>query len=148
MFDFFKNKKRKVSFYGEKPYKPHKNDAGWDLTNQSEGVVDGHHGALLSTGFRMDIPAGFCGLVLPRSSISVQNILVSTGVIDSGYKGEVRVNVFNLNPSPFMFERGQRIAQLVIVPILQCSMKETWSLNAFLEVVTDRSEGGFGSSGK
>lgn len=145
---FFRKLIGKIHFFGTEPYKAHSNDAGWDLVADDSVTLESNTGALINTGFRVDIPAGYAGLVLPRSSISAQNILVFTGVIDSGYKGEVRINLYNLNRGPFVVDRGQRVAQLVIVPVCAASLSRVLSLGAFLQRLTDRGERGFGSTGR
>ena len=148
MFKAIINKIKRIHYFGTEPYKAHSNDAGWDLSADSSVVIESFTGAIINTGLRIDIPAGYAGLVLPRSSISAQNILVFTGVIDSGYKGEVRINLYNLNRGPFVVERGQRVAQLVIVPVCAASLSRVLSLGAFLQRLTDRGERGFGSTGR
>ncbi len=148
MFNRIISKIKKIHFFGTEPYKAHSNDAGWDLSADSSVVIESFTGAIINTGLRIDIPAGYAGLVLPRSSISAQNLLIFTGVIDSGYKGEIMINAYNLNRSVFMVDRGQRIAQLVIVPVCVASLARVLSLGAFLQRLTDRGERGFGSTGR
>ncbi len=100
---------------------------------------------LVSTGLRMAIPEGFEGQVRPRSGLALKkgiSMVNTPGTIDSDYRGEVKCLLINLSQEPVTLEKGERIAQLVIVPVSQ----------AYLEVVealddTERGEGGFGSTG-
>ena len=102
----------------------------------------------MGTGISVAIPDGYAGLVLPRSGLAVRHgiSLVNTpGLIDSGYRGEIRVPLINHDRGEaFRVERGMRIAQLVLVRAASARFEEV----EFLEAGTDgRGEGGFGSSG-
>ena len=104
--------------------------------------------ALVRTGISVAIPEGYAGLVLPRSGLAVRHgiSLVNTpGLIDSGYRGEIRVPLINHDrEETFLVERGTRIAQLVLVRAATAIFTEV----EFLQSATDgRGEGGFGSSG-
>ncbi|MTI18498.1 dUTP diphosphatase [Rhodobacteraceae bacterium RKSG542] len=101
--------------------------------------------ALIETGLAMAIPRGFEGQVRPRSGLAAKNgvtVLNTPGTIDADYRGEVKVILINLGDEPFVVERGMRIAQLVLAPVVQMATEETGSLDD-----TDRGAGGFGSSG-
>ncbi|WP_289034866.1 dUTP diphosphatase [uncultured Roseibium sp.] len=101
--------------------------------------------ALVPTGLAMALPAGFEGQVRPRSGLAVKNgvtVLNTPGTIDADYRGEVKVILINLGDEPFTIERGARIAQLVVAPVLQADLIEVESLSE-----TQRGAGGFGSTG-
>lgn len=100
---------------------------------------------LLPTGIAMAIPEGYVGLLFPRSSASKTGIGKpnSVGVIDSDYRGEVRIAVINYNDEDVVIEDGMRLSQLVIVPIVQAEVVEASELDE-----TERGEGGFGSTGR
>ncbi len=101
--------------------------------------------ALVPTGLRMAIPRGFEGQVRPRSGLAWKHGLTvanAPGTIDADYRGEVKVIVVNLGREPFTIERGMRVAQLVIAPVTATGMVPVADLDA-----TDRSSGGFGSTG-
>ena len=130
------------------PERAHAGDAGYDLRSV-EGVELRPGGrAVVGTGVSLAIPDGYAGLVLPRSGLAVRHgvSLVNTpGLIDSGYRGEIRVPLINHDrEEAFRVEPGMRIAQLVLVRAAGASFEEV----EFLEAGTDgRGEGSFGSSG-
>ena len=123
----------------------HWGDAGADLT-AAEGLVIGPgERALVPTGFSLAIPQGHAGLVMPRSGLAIRagvTVINAPGLIDAGYRGEVKVALINHSKEPFAIERGDRIAQLVIVEVAQ---PEFVAVDALDE--TSRGEGGFGSTG-
>jgi dUTP pyrophosphatase len=101
--------------------------------------------ALVPAGFAMALPAGYEAQVRPRSGLAVKNgitVLNAPGTIDSDYRGEVRVPLINLGDEAFTIERGMRIAQLVIAPVVQAGFNEVSDLDE-----TERGAGGFGSTG-
>ena len=101
--------------------------------------------ALVPAGFAMALPAGYEAQVRPRSGLAVKNgitVLNAPGTIDSDYRGEVRVPLINLGDEAFTVERGMRIAQLVIAPVVQAGFDEVTDLDE-----TERGAGGFGSTG-
>lgn len=125
------------------PFKFHPCDAGWDLFLPSP-LYPGR-GLCFDTGVHVLIPAGFVGLVQPRSSISAQGLHVATGVIDAGYTGSIKVTVWdNDGARPQSLKGGERIAQLVVVPLAGLSMEP----GRVIELHTDRGAAGFGSTGK
>jgi dUTP pyrophosphatase len=98
------------------------------------------------TGVAMAIPPGFEGQVRPRSGLALRagvTCLNSPGTVDADYRGEVRVILINHGPENFTVRRGDRIAQLVIAPVVQASWRETEALEE-----TSRGDGGFGSTGR
>jgi len=125
----------------------HPGDAGLDLTAAVEAEVGPGERALIPTGIAVAIPEGHAGLVLPRSGLASREGLTlanSPGLIDAGYRGEVTCAVVNLDRSrPVRIERGQRIAQLVIVPF--ATVEAAWADEL---PGSARGEGGFGSSGR
>jgi dUTP pyrophosphatase len=102
--------------------------------------------ALVPTGLCMAIPQGFEVQVRPRSGLAVKHgvtCLNTPGTIDSDYRGEVKVILINLGQEDFVIQRGERIAQMIVAPLLQASWLETDSLDE-----TARGAGGFGSTGR
>ncbi len=100
---------------------------------------------LVPTGFCMALPSGFEAQMRPRSGLALKHgitVLNTPGTIDSDYRGEVGVVLINLGDEPFTIRRGERIAQMVIAPVLQAALIETSELDD-----TVRGAGGFGSSG-
>jgi dUTP pyrophosphatase len=120
-------------------------DAGMDLTAVSMQVVDNStHGYIeYGTGLAMEIPEGYVGLIFPRSSVSTTGLILSNsvGVIDSGYRGEIKCR-FKAIPQTTIYNVGERIAQIIIVPYPQIELEEVLELSS-----TERGEGGYGSTG-
>lgn len=101
--------------------------------------------ALVPTGFVFEIPQGYEGQIRPRSGLAFKNgitCLNTPGTIDSDYRGEVKVLLVNLGETPFVIERGMRIAQMVIAPVTQVAVREAVQASE-----TTRGAGGFGSTG-
>lgn len=101
--------------------------------------------ALIPTGIALALPPGTEGQVRPRSGLAVRHgvtVLNAPGTIDADYRGEIQVILVNLGQAAFMIERGTRIAQLVIAPVMQATLRETTNLNE-----TTRGVAGFGSTG-
>ncbi len=122
-------------------------DAGCDLLAAEDMTIEPGGGrALVPTGIALAIPEGYAGFVQPRSGLAVKNgvsVLNSPGLIDSGYRGELKILLINTDPStPFDVVRGERIAQLVIQKVEQVQFDEMDSLPS-----SDRGDGGFGSTG-
>lgn len=95
------------------------------------------------TGIAMELPSTHGVLVEDRSGLAVKGITTLAGVIDPGYRGEVKIVLTNLAAEPFLIEVGQRIAQLRIIQRIEATFEETDAVNA-----TVRGEGGFGSTGR
>ncbi|CAA9488423.1 MAG: Deoxyuridine 5'-triphosphate nucleotidohydrolase [uncultured Rubrobacteraceae bacterium] len=131
------------------PERAHEGDAGYDLRSVEGAELRPGGRAVVGTGVSMAIPAGYAGLVLPRSGLAVKHgiSLVNTpGLIDSGYRGEIRVPLINHDRGEtFLVEPGMRVAQLVLVRAAGAAFEAV----ELLEDGTDgRGEGGFGSSGR
>ena len=123
-------------------------DAGADLVaGESVTLAPGGGRALVPTGAAVAIPDGYAGFVQPRSGLALRHgvtCLNTPGLIDSGYRGELKVLLVNTDPiEPFEVVRGERIAQLVIQRVEECRFVEVDELP-----VSDRGEGGFGSTGR
>jgi len=102
--------------------------------------------AMVPTGLTIALPAGYEAQVRPRSGLAAKHgitCLNSPGTVDADYRGEVKVILINLGPEPFVIQRGERIAQMVIAPVTQA----TWDVVATLSE-TARGAGGFGSTGR
>jgi dUTP pyrophosphatase len=101
--------------------------------------------ALIPTGLSLEVPAGYEVQIRPRSGLALRHgvtLLNSPGTIDSDYRGPVGVILANLGQVPFVVRRGERIAQLVVAPVVQAAFREAEALGA-----SARGEGGFGSTG-
>jgi dUTP pyrophosphatase len=129
------------------PTRAHEGDAGLDLYASEAAHLGPGERWSVGTGIAVEIPDGHAGLVLPRSGLAREHGISldnSPGLIDSGYRGEVRVLLLNTDPAEvFRVEPGDRIAQLLIVPIALPAPVEAEAL-----AESARGEGGFGSSGR
>ena len=130
------------------PARAHAGDAGYDLAAAEEAVLAPGARAVVGTGIAVAVPDGYAGLVLPRSGLALRHgvsLVNAPGLIDSGYRGELRVPLINHDrEEAFRVEGGMRIAQLVIVRAAEAFFVEV----ELLEASSDgRGEGGFGSSG-
>jgi dUTP pyrophosphatase len=128
------------------PTYAHDGDAGLDLRSAQDVTIEPFGRALVGTGLAVAIPKGYAGFVQPRSGLAFSRglSLVNTpGLIDSHYRGEVKIILINLDPvTPIQIRRGDKIAQLVVQPVAKCDLVESDSLTS-----TARGEGGFGSTG-
>jgi dUTP pyrophosphatase len=123
-------------------------DAGADLVaSEAAFLPPGGGRALVSTGLAVAIPEGFAGFVQPRSGLALRHgvtCLNTPGLIDSGYRGELKVLLVNTDPeTAFEVNKGERIAQLVIQAVASADFVEVDELSS-----TDRGAGGFGSTGR
>ena len=122
-------------------------DAGIDLRSAEDTVVFSGRRKLIHCGIKVALPKGTVGLVCPRSGLAGKEgitVLNAPGILDEGYRGEVMVILYNTNDDKaFHISKGDRIAQLVVVPYIQCEIVEAEGLDD-----TERGERGFGSTGK
>jgi dUTP pyrophosphatase len=129
------------------PTRAHEGDAGLDLYACEAAHLGPGERWSVGTGIAVEIPEGHAGLVLPRSGLAREHgisLVNSPGLIDSGYRGEVRVLLLNTDPAVvFRVEPGDRIAQLLITPVALPAPVEAEAL-----AESARGEGGFGSSGR
>jgi dUTP pyrophosphatase len=119
-------------------------DAGMDLRSVERVVLAPGVAQGVPTGIAIELPAGYEAQVRPRSGMALKHsITVNFGTIDPGYRGEIRVVMFNLSPGDYVIEKGDRIAQLVVARYEPVEWEEGDDLGE-----TRRGEGGFGSSGR
>jgi dUTP pyrophosphatase len=127
----------------EQLYKKYPTDAGYDIIASEQVLIEPWSRAPISTGLKLAIPIGYYGMVCSRSGLAFKNgIQVGAGIIDSTYRGEVKCLLFNLSNDYFTVYKGDRIAQLIIIPLFQGKIKRTATLPE-----TDRGTKGFGSTG-
>jgi dUTP pyrophosphatase len=119
-------------------------DAGMDLRSVERVVLSPGAAQGVPTGIAIELPAGYEAQVRPRSGMALKHsITVNFGTIDPGYRGEIRVVMFNLSPGDYVIEKGDRIAQLVVARYEPVEWEEGDALGG-----SRRGEGGFGSSGR
>jgi len=129
------------------PARAHPGDAGLDLHSVEDVVLKPGERASIATGIAVAIPDGYAGFVVPRSGLAARHgigVVNAPGLIDSGYRGEIRVLLINLDPNePFELAKGERIAQLVVQRVEEATLREVRDLPE-----SARGEGGFGSTGR
>ena len=121
--------------------------SGMDLAANIDANINIDPGetAIIPTGLALSIPKGFEVQIRPRSGLAAKqkiSVLNTPGTIDADYRGEIKVILINLGQDSFKIEKGLRIAQMVVCPIVQAQLKEVDDLSE-----TDRGKGGFGSTG-
>lgn len=131
------------SNYATVPTKANHTDAGFDLYSAESLSVDPHTRKLVSTDIVVEIDTGYYGRIAPRSGLSCKGIDVAAGVVDSGYRGNLKVLIVNNSDTVFTINVKDRIAQLVIEKIYCGELVESMTVLA----VSDRGENGFGSTG-
>lgn len=141
-----KVKFKKLNGLAQSPSRANKGDAGFDLVASSIEHPLGSTGVFVEicTGISVEIPTGHVGLVFPRSSITKTKHFLrnSVGVIDSGYRGEIKLR-FSLDESPSSYQIGDKVAQIIFIKLPVVELIEADELST-----SDRSTGGFGSSGR
>lgn len=129
------------------PERAHAGDAGWDLRATEGARLGPGERVAIGTGVSIAIPEGLAGLVLPRSGTALTHgiaLVNSPGLIDSGYRGEIRVLLLNTDPqTEFTVEPGDRIAQLVFIQLPHVDLRKVDQLSD-----SERGESGFGSTGR
>jgi len=120
----------------------HPGDAGMDLYAVEDVVLERGNPVPIPTGIQVAIPEGYVGLVWDKSGVSLNGVHRLAGVIDAGYRGEIRVVLINLTEKPYTVLKGKKIAQMLIQPVVTAEIEEANNLDD-----TDRGEGGFGSTG-
>lgn len=124
------------------PTKAHDTDAGFDLYAPQRTFVRSGSSAIIDTGVHIEIPKGFVGFLKSKSGLNVKHGITGEGVIDAGYTGSIVAKLHNDGES-IVFEEGQKIIQIVFLPIPDVELELTDSFEQ-----TERGDNGFGSSGK
>ncbi|MBU5315907.1 dUTP diphosphatase [Clostridium bornimense] len=128
------------------PFYAHPGDAGLDLFSVEEVTIEPGKRQLVATGISIELPKNTEAQVRPRSGLALKygvTVLNSPGTIDEGYRGEIKVILINHGEEAFKINRGDKIAQMVIMPVLTVGIEEVEILND-----SERGEGGFGSTGR
>lgn len=121
----------------------HDTDAGLDLYAAKDAVVNQYSSALFDTGVHVQLPPNTAGMLKSKSGLNVKHGITSEGVIDVGYTGSICVKLYNHSGVPYEVKRGDKISQLVIVPVIIPPLKVVDSLEE-----TERGDRGFGSTGR
>ena len=137
-----------MNIYVEKgayaPNRAHKTDAGLDIRSRETRLVKAHSSALFHTGLHVQLLQGTAGLLVSKSGLNVNHGITSTGLIDEGYTGEILVKLYNNSDENYLVHAGDKISQLVVIPVLYEDIHFVDSLDEN----TERGDKGFGSSGK
>ena len=125
------------------PTRAHETDAGLDIYARERKIIRANSSAVFDTGVQVELPSGTVGMLKSRSGLNVKHGLTSEGVIDVGYTGSICVKLYNLSPKDYIVEKGDKISQLVILPIVAPNLDLVDRLEH-----TERGNGGFGSTGR
>lgn len=129
------------------PTRAHDTDAGLDLYATRDAIVPANcsgfgNGVCIDTGVHIEIPAGYVGMIKSKSGLNVREGITSEGVIDAGYTGSIMVKLYNNSTRHVEIQEGQKISQLVLLPIITPDLELVDDLEE-----TERGNGGFGSTG-
>lgn len=128
------------------PERAHNTDAGYDLRSTEYGIIYGNSNRTFDTGVHIQLPPGTCGILVSKSGLNVNHNITSTGLIDEGYTGSIRVKLYNHGDEPFVVNEGDKISQLIIVPVKYEPVDIVYDLAELGE--SDRGINGFGSTGR
>lgn len=135
-------KVKKLSPLAKLPQRAHPTDSGADLFALERTVLPARAITKVRTGIAVELPENTSGIIWGKSSVESKGIKAMAGLVDAPYRGELIVCMYNLNEQDFVFEAGQKVAQLVVLPTLYPAFEEVSELTD-----TSRGEGGFGSTG-
>lgn len=135
-------KVKKLSPLAKLPQRAHPTDSGADLFALERTVLPARAITKVHTGIAVELPENTSGIIWGKSSVESKGIKAMAGLVDAPYRGELIVCMYNLNEQDFVFEAGQKVAQLVVLPTLYPAFEEVSELPD-----TSRGEGGFGSTG-
>lgn len=125
------------------PTRAHPHDAGLDLYARETQIVPAKESATFDTGVHLEIPNRFVGFLKSKSGLNVKHGITSEGVIDAGYTGSIKVKLYNNSGYDYKVNKGDKISQLVILPIVTPELELVDSLSE-----TERGNNGFGSTGR
>lgn len=125
------------------PTRAHASDAGVDLYAKDGAIVEAKDSCIFDTGVHLEIPEGYVGFLKSKSGLNVKHGITSEGVIDAGYTGSIVVKLYNNSGYDYRVNAGDKISQLVLLPIITPELELADTLEA-----SDRGTNGFGSSGR
>lgn len=125
------------------PTRAHSMDAGLDLYSPVDVMIMPQASAVIDTGVHVALPEGSVGFLKSKSGLNIKHGILGEGVIDAGYTGSIRVKLYNHGSDPYCIQRGDKITQLVILPVMLLDLKQVEMLED-----TDRGANGFGSTGR
>lgn len=125
------------------PSRGHGTDAGLDLRTPKAVTVPAYGSVIVDTGVHVALPQGCAGLLVSKSGLNVRHDITSTGLIDEGYTGSIVVKLYNHGGGDYQLAAGDKITQLVVIPLVRESLEQVSAFNA-----TERGDNGFGSTGR
>lgn len=125
------------------PQRAHDTDAGLDLRTPAYAYVRAGGSTVIDTGVHIQLPPGTVGMLKSKSGLNTKDGIVSEGVIDEGYTGSITVKLYNHGTEAKQFSRGDKITQLVVLPVLYVNVEQAEEIQG-----GDRGDGGFGSTGR
>lgn len=125
------------------PSRAHGTDAGLDLYAMHGGLVRAHQAATFHTGVHVELPTGTARILMPKSGMMTHHDLLTFGIVDQGYDGEILVHIFNLGSEDYTVRAGDKISQMLVVPVLYEPVEVVDHIEA-----GERGSNGFGSTGK
>jgi len=134
--------------HGFLPKRAYETDAGLDLFAPKDFLIQAHCSAIIDTGVHIEIPKGYVGFLKSKSGLNVKFGITGEGVIDTGYTGSIVVKLYNHSEFPKFFGRGDKIIQLVLLPIITPQLNVVDSIDKLYGTETERGNNGFGSTGK
>lgn len=124
------------------PERAHETDAGLDLRTPERVVCRAHDSVIIDTGVHVELPHGYAGKLCSKSGLNVKDDITSTGLIDEGYTGSIKVKLYNHGGKMKIFERGDKVSQLVVVPVEYVGIEIVDAIEG-----GERGDNGFGSTG-
>ena len=125
------------------PERAHATDAGADIRTRAGFTLAARSSALIRTGVHVELPPHTVGMLKSRSGLNLDHGIVGEGVIDEGFTGEIRVKLYNLSDKPYHFDAGDKIIQLVVLPVYYPEIRQAEVLRG-----GERGENGYGSTGR
>ena len=125
------------------PVRAHNTDAGLDIRTNQFGRIPAHGDFTFSTGVHVELPPGHAGLLVSKSGLNINKGITSTGLIDEGFTGEIKVKLYNHTDDDYLVAQGDKISQLVVFPVLYCKPVVVDEIGG-----GERGNNGYGSTGR
>lgn len=135
--------KIKLDDFSFEPVRAHETDAGLDLRAAHGGCVKAGQSATFHTGVHVELPEGTAGILLPKSGLMCKHDIITFGVVDQSYRGQIMVHVFNLGSNDYTILPGDKISQMLVIPVRYEPVEIVDELSD-----GDRGDSGFGSTGR
>ncbi len=137
------NIKVKLSPMAYMPERAHDTDAGADIRTPEAFTIEAHDSQIVFTGVHVQLPPDTVGMLKSKSGLNIKHSILSEGVIDEGFSGEIVVKLYNLGDFAYRFERGDKITQLVVMPVHYVTYEHAVEISGGM-----RGDAGYGSTGR